>query len=93
MLERHHAIDLIYLRLIQTGGQILECRPTMNRVLLLGKVQEQGTADAVPHHSEGHTRELPARHKSAHFQPTHFTPAHPVTNILFLRAISVAGDG
>ena len=67
-------------------------QPKVHRVLLLGPVQEQGPADAVPHHSEGSVRELPARRRSACNRPACFTPARPIADIFILTG-DIGGRG
>ena len=56
----------------------------MDRVLLLGPVQEQGSAYAVPHHVKGLVRELPAQSGSARHIPACSTPACLIADIFVL---------
>ena len=68
-------------------------RPTVHWVLLLGTVQEHGTADAVPHHGKGPVRGLPERRGSACNRPACFTPALPIADIFILTVDIAAGSG
>ena len=61
VLQLPLALELLHYGPVLQGMQIPERRPPVHRVVLLGAVQEQGTADAVPHHSKGPTGALPAR--------------------------------
>ena len=61
-----------------------QLRTTVHWVLLLGTVQEQGPADAIPHHGEGPVRALPTRIRSACNRPLCLTPALPIANIFVL---------
>ena len=49
VLQLHPSLDLLHHKPVRQGVRVLERRPTVHGVLLLGAVQEQGMADAVPH--------------------------------------------
>ena len=92
VLKFHRALYLLHHGPVCQGVQVPGRRPTVNLVLLLGAVQEQGMADAVPHHGEGPVWALPARRRPACSQPVCLTPDCPIANI-FVRTDNIGGQG
>ena len=92
VLQLHPALNLLHHGPICQGVQVLEHRTAVQWVLLLGTVQEQGTADAAPHYGDGPIRELPARSGPTHIQPGCLTPARPIANI-FVLTDNIGGRG
>ena len=88
----HQAINLLRHKPVCKSVQMPQRRPTVHWVLLLCLVQEQGPADAVPHHDKGPTRALPVWRRSACNQPASFTPACPISGIFVLTG-DICGRG
>ena len=91
-MHLHLVLDLIHQGPVRQGMRVLERRPTVHWVLLLGVLQEQGTSDDVPHHGKGPSRALPAWHIPARSRPACLTPTVPVTDIFVLMG-DIGGQG
>ena len=83
-MKLHPALNLIHHGPVCQGVQVSERCPTVHGVLLLGVTQEEGKADAVPHHDEGPGRALTARRRPACSWPSCPTPTCLITNIFVL---------
>ena len=80
----HPELNLLHHGPVHQGVRVMKRQPTVHGVILLGAVQEQGTANASPHHGEGPARALPARSGPTLSRPACLTPAYLVTNIFAL---------
>ena len=78
VLYLHPEIYLLHHGLFHTDVQSPQRLMTVNWVLLLGPVQEQGPADAVAPHGKGTVKALPLRRGSAYYRPACLTPALPI---------------
>ena len=81
MLQTHPALELIHHGPICQGVQEPQLWLEVHGVIFLGVVQEQGTADYIPHHGEGPIMELPARRVPTCSRPASFAPTCLVTDI------------
>ena len=88
----HLEIDLLCHGTVRSRVQMMQHRPAVHRVLLLGYVQEQGAAYATPHNYARPTGDFLAGRRSARHQPTRNNPARPIANI-FVPTGHIRGRG
>ena len=69
----HPSLNMLHHGPVHQGVRVAQRRRTVNWVILLGPVQEQGPDDAVSHHGDGPVRALPARRGSAYNLPACLT--------------------
>ena len=74
VMQIHPALELLHHGPICEGVQEPELWLEVHGVILLVVVQEQGKADAFPHHGEGPILEIPARRVPALSRPASLTP-------------------